>query len=67
MEFAYNNLKNTSMKYISFKLNCEYHPHIPNKEDVNSRFRSKVANELIEKLRNLIAVWRENLQHIQKL
>ena len=66
-EFAYNNTKHTSIGYIPFKLNCGYHPYVSYKEDVNPRSRFKVADELIEELRNLMAICRENLQHAQKL
>ena len=60
-EFAYNNAKHASTGYIPFELNCRYHPHVSYKEDVDPRFRSKAADELTEKLRNLIATCRENL------
>ena len=66
-EFAYNNAKYTSMGYTPFKHNCRYHQRVFYKEDINPRSRSKAADELIKKLRNLIAVCRENLQHIQEL
>ena len=66
-EFAYNNAKYTSMGYTPFKLNCGYHPRISYKEDVNPRSRSKAADELTKKLRNLIATYKENLQHAQEL
>ena len=66
-ESAYNNAKHASMGYTSFKLNCGYHPRVSHKEDVDSRFRSKAANEWTKELNNLIAACRENLQHAQKL
>ena len=66
-EFAYHNAKHNSMGYTSFKLNCEYYPHIFYKENVNPRSRSKEADELTEKLRNLMATCRKNLQHTQEL
>lgn len=34
-EFAYNNVKNTNIRYMPFKLNCGYHPYTFYKEDVN--------------------------------
>ena len=61
VEFAYNNAKNTSIRYMSFKLNCKYHLCISDKENIDSRFRSKVADELTKKLRNFIAISRKNL------
>ena len=66
-EFAYNNAKHASTGYTSFKLNCGYHPRVSYKEDVNSRSKSKAADELTEKLRNLMAACRENLQHAKEL
>ena len=52
---------------MSFKLNCRYYLCISYKDDVNPRSRSKAADELTEKLRNLIAAYRKNLQYAQKL
>ena len=66
-QFAYNNVKYTSTGYTPFELYWGYHLCISYKEDVNSRFRSKAANELTKKLRNLMAACKENLQHAQEL
>ena len=66
-EFAYNNAKYASMGYTPFELNCGYHPRIFYKDNVDSYSRSKSANELTEKLMNLMAAYRKNLQHVQKL
>ena len=66
-EFTYNNAKHASMRYMSFKLNCGYHLRISYKENVNFHSRSKAADELTKELRNLMAAWRENLQHAQEL
>ena len=66
-EFAYNNMKHTSIEYMLFELNCGYHLYVFYKEDVNPRSRFKAADKLTKKLRNLIAACRENLQHTQKL
>ena len=66
-KFAYNNAKHTSMGYTSFKLNCEYHPCVSYKKDVNPRSRSKTVNELTKELRNLMAAYKNNLQHAQEL
>ena len=62
-EFAYNNAKHASTKYMPFKLNCGYRPRVSYKEDVDPQSRSKAANELTEELRNLMAACRENLQN----
>ena len=63
-EFVYNNAKYASMKYMPFKLNCGYHLYIFYKEDVNCHSKSKAVDELTKELRNLIAKYRLNLQHI---
>ena len=60
-EFAYNDAKHTSMGYMPFELNCGYHPRVSYKEDVDSHFRYKTADELTKELRNLMATCRENL------
>ena len=66
-EFAYNNAKHASTGYTPFKLNCGYHPRFSYEKDVEPRSRSKVADKLTEELRNLMAAYKENLQHAQEL
>ena len=36
-EFAYNNAKNASIGITPFELNCEYHPQVSYKEDLDPR------------------------------
>lgn len=48
-KFAHNNTKNTSIKYIVFKLNYRYYLCISYKNDSDSCLRSKVANKLAKK------------------
>ena len=45
-EFPYNKAKNASTDYILFKLNCDYYPRISYKENVDLRFKSKIADKL---------------------
>ena len=52
---------------MSFELKYRYHSCVSYKEDVDPRSRSKAADELTEKLRNLKAAYRKNLQHAQEL
>ncbi len=66
-EFPYNNAKNASIGHTPFELNCDFHSRVSYKEDVDPRFQSKSADKLATELRELIAVYRENLQHAQKL
>ena len=44
------------MGYMPPEFNYGYYTRVSYEADVNSYFRSKAANKLIEKLRNLIAV-----------
>ena len=66
-EFAYNNAKHASIGYTPFELNCGYQLRVSYEEDVDPCSKSKAANVLTKKLRNLITTCRENLQHTQKL
>ena len=63
-EFAYNNAKNSSTSYTSFKLNCGFHSKVSYKEDVYPRSKSKTADQLNTKLQILMFVCRENLQPV---
>ncbi len=55
-KFAYNNTKNTSIGYTFFKFNCGFHSQVLFEEDVNSCSRSRLANKLADKLRELIEI-----------
>ena len=66
-KFAYNNAKCASTGYPSFMLNYRYHSRISYKEDVDPRSKSKTADELTKKLRNLMTAYRKNLQYAQEL
>ena len=66
-EFAYNNTKNASTGHTPFELNCDYHPQMSYKEDVDPRSRPKSADKLSAKLKKLMIVCQENLQHAQEL
>ncbi len=66
-EFAYNNAKNASTNHTPFELNCDYYPRVFFKEDVNPHSRSYSADELAEKLRELIEACYQNLFHAQEL
>ena len=62
-EFAYNNAKNISTDYTPFELNYGFHPRVSYKEDVDSRTKSKIADQLATELSTLMSVYKENLQH----
>ena len=66
-EFVYNNTKNASSGHTPFELNCGYHPWMSYKENVDSRSKSKSADELSIELKELMIVCRENLHHDQEL
>ncbi len=66
-EFAYNNAKNPSACHTPFELNCGYHPRVFFKEDIDSRSRSRSANELAKELRGLMEVCCQNLLHTYEL
>ena len=55
VEFAYNNVKQASMEYILFELNCKYCLHASYKENIDPCSRSKAVDKLTKELRNLIA------------
>ncbi len=67
VKFAYNNAKNASTGHIPFEFNCGYHPRASYEEDVDPHSQSKSADKLATKFRKLMAVCRENLQHVQEL
>ena len=58
---TYNTTRNASTEYAAFELNYEYYPYVFYKENINFHFGSKVANELTNKLRNLMILYRDNL------
>ena len=66
-EFAYNNAKNPSTGFTPFELNCGYHPWVSYKEDLDPRSKSRTAEELSSKLRELMTVCQQNLHHAQEL
>ena len=66
-EFAYNNARNASTGHTPFELNCGYQPRMLYKEDVDPCSQSKLADELLVELRELMIVCQENLHHAQEL
>ena len=65
-KFAYNNAKIASTGHMLFELNYEYHPCVSYKKDIDSRSKSKLADELSAKIQELMTVCWENLHHAQK-
>ena len=62
-EFAYNNAKNASIGHTLFELNCGYYLHVSYEENLDTRSKSKTAEELSSKFRNLIVICQQNLHH----
>lgn len=62
-----HNAKNASTGHTPFKLNCDYHLYVSYKEDVDPRSKSKLANELSSKLRELMTICCENLHYFQEI
>ena len=63
VEFAYNNAKNANTSHILFKLNYRYYPCISYKENLDPRSMSTTAKKLFFELRNLMAIYQQNLYH----
>lgn len=66
-EFTYNNAKNASTGYISFELNCSYHPYIFFEDELDLHSRSCSAIKLAKELRELMSICQQNLLYAQKL
>ncbi len=56
----YNNVKNTNIYYILFKLNCGYYPCLLFEKDINLDFKSRLTKQIIGNLRNLIIICQKN-------
>ena len=54
VKFAYNNTKNASSSHMPFELNCDYHLWISYEQKVDPRSQSKLADELLVELRELM-------------
>ena len=57
VEFVYNNAKNANIGHMPFELNYGYPLQMLYKEAVNSRFKSKSADELSTELKKLMIVY----------
>ena len=65
-EFTYNNSNNASTSHTPFELNYGYHSWMLYKKEVDPCSQSKSTNEVLERLRELMIVYCENLYHAQK-
>lgn len=66
-KFAYINANNSSTGYIFFELNCDYHSYVFYKKYLDFRFKSKVVDELTDKLKELIIAYQKYLRHAHEL
>ncbi len=66
-EFAGNNAKNASMGHTPFELNCGFHPQASYEEDIDLHSQSRSVVKLVTKLKELMAIYRENIQYAQEL
>lgn len=62
-EFAINTTKNMNIGHMSFELNCGYHPRNSSENETDSRLRSRLADKLGKKLKDLIVIRQQNLLH----
>ena len=60
-EFTYNNANNASIGHTSFEFNCGFHPQISFKDNINLYLKSRFADKLANKLRELINICQQNL------
>lgn len=56
VKLAYNNTQNTTIGYISFELNYDYHSYVPFVDKTNTCSISHLANKLAKKLKDLILI-----------
>ena len=56
-EFAYNNAKNVNTNYTLFELNCGYYLYISYKKDINPCSKFKSADNLANKLKELMVMY----------
>ena len=66
-EFTYNNIKNTSTGHTLFELNYGYYPRMSYEKDIDPRSQSKIADELLAELKELMIIYCKNLYHAQEL
>lgn len=66
-EFANINAKNMSIGYMLFELNCNYHPHLFYKKDIDLRSKLKSVDKLLIEFQELMTIYNKNLDHTQKL
>ena len=66
-KLVFNNNKNPSINHTLFKFNCSYYFWILYKKNVNLCSKSKSADKLLAKLRELMIICKKNLYYTLKL
>ena len=66
-EFAYNNAKNASTSYMSFKFNCGNYLWVLNKKNFDPRSKLKSVGKLFFEFQNLMVICQQNFNHTQEL
>lgn len=57
-------MKNVSIGYIFFELNCDFYSQVSYKKDVDPHSSLKSVDWLVIELKELIIVYRENFQYV---
>ena len=66
-EFVYNNTKNASTGHTPFEVHYGFHPRVSFEDYIDFCSRSRLADELAKKLRELMNICQQNLFHAQEL
>lgn len=67
VEFINNNVNNTSIYYISFKLNYGYYSYISFMDKIDYCLKFCLAHKLTKEMKNLILIYQLNLLYTQKI
>ena len=66
VEFAYNNAKNAIFDHTLFELNYGYHLWMSYKDNIDPCSKSKLADNISAKLRELMIICKENFHYAQE-
>lgn len=64
-KFIYNSVKNNSNRYISSKPNHNFYPYIWFKKNMNPLSKSKLVDQLANKIKFFISVYKKNFYYAQ--
>lgn len=66
-KFVYNNAKNRNIKHTPLELKYDFHLCVSFKRNKNSHFYYKTVNKLAVELHKLLAIYRKNFHHNEKV